>query len=57
MLARWAKIGGEKVERHDQLNAAFANRFGEKITDHELDLKEHVTLASGENEQRKHTLN
>ena len=29
MLARWAKIGGEEVERHDQLDAAFANRFGE----------------------------
>ena len=57
MLARWAKIGGEEVERHDQLDAAFANRFGEKINEHELDLKEHVKLASGENEQRKHTLN
>ena len=37
MLARWAKIGGEKVERHDHLNAAFANRFGEKINEHGLD--------------------
>ena len=37
MLARWAKIGGEKVERHDQLNVAFANRFGEKMNEHELD--------------------
>ena len=37
MLERWAKIGEEKVERHDQLNAAFANRFGERINEHGLD--------------------
>ena len=37
MLARWAKIGGEKGERHDQLNAAFVNRFGERINKHGLD--------------------
>ena len=37
MLARWAKIGREKVERRDQLSAAFARRFGERINEHELD--------------------
>ena len=32
---------------------AFANRFGEKINEHELEQKEHAKLASGENEQGK----
>ena len=37
MLARrCAKNGGEKLERDHQLNAAFANMFGEKVNDHKL---------------------
>ena len=57
LARRCAKNSEERLKRDDQLNAAFANRFGEKINEHDLDLKEHVKLASGENEQRKHTLN
>lgn len=61
MLARRCATNSvEKLKRDDQLNelnAAFANMFGEKINAHKFVRKERAQLASGEDEQRNHMLN
>ena len=36
LAKRCAKISGEKLKRDDQLNAAVANMFGEKINTYKL---------------------
>ena len=36
LARRCAKISGEKLKRDDQLNAAVANMFGEKINKYKL---------------------
>ena len=61
MLARRCATNSvEKLKRDDQLNelnAAFANMFGEKINAYKFVRKERAQLASGENEHRNHMLN